>query len=293
MKTITGSLASIYGQTTMTVAVGCRVVRKDGQAFGRTDFDENVTIDGLTYYASMGFVPTATHTTNTLTTPTMDITVFMDDATEAEIVAEIWDGAEVTVFEYDWSNPPTALDATVNILRYGNLGQIKRQNQTFVAEIRGLTWRLSRSTGRAFSPTCPWRHAQWNGSTYVSSVECGLDLTSLIFTGTITAADTGSPSRIFTDSASDRVDGYYAEGLITLTSGDNAGLTREVRLFASKQWTLYRPFPFPVAVGTDYKAVIGDDKTKATCKALGRFVSFGGFPDIPGIAIVFTNPVRL
>jgi uncharacterized phage protein (TIGR02218 family) len=274
------------------VAEAWKVARRDGQVFGWTTHDVSVTIDSVLYRASEGLQTTAAHTSDDLRVDSIDVTAFLDITTEQELIAGAWDDAEVTNFWYNWASPPSVLDTNVLIVRYGNLGQVQRSAQAFTAQIRGLAQRFNVRIGRQYTPGCPWRHALWNGSTYVSSVECGLDLTSYIHTGTITAV--GSPAdRLFTDTASGQVDGYFAEGLITMTSGDNAGITREVNVFVAESFQVKRPFPYAAQVGDAYSAVKGDDKSFVTCQAFGRHEFFGGFPHIPGFNAVYKNVVEL
>ena len=184
-----------------------------------------------------------------------------------------------------------ALDASVHIKRAGTLGRIQRKNLLLTAEIRGLAEAFQTRIGRQYSPICPWRHAVWNGTTYVASVECQAVLTSFIHDGSITAVGADATLMV-TDSVSAQANGYYeASGQITMTSGPNAGITREVLTFTSDVFTLLRPFPYPVAVGNTYRAVRGDDHEKTTCKDVYvNYVNFGGFADIPGADAVYTAP---
>jgi uncharacterized phage protein (TIGR02218 family) len=250
-------------------------------------------IDGVTYRATEGLTATATHTTKDLSVDTMDVTVFLEVSTETEVATGLWDGCVVTVFEANWDTLPTALDTKVNILRAGDIGKITRQQHTLRAEIRSLLQRLTNRIGRQYIPTCPWRHARWNGTTYVSSVECGLDMTARIGTGTVTALG-DDPTTQFYDTALTSDPDYYNEGLLTFTSGNNVQVTREVRIWTvTHLFEMRRPFPFAVQVGDAYKAVIGDDKTEARCITLGQILNFGGFAHIPGAYAVYANPTGL
>lgn len=290
MKTISTALEAALARSTMTLAEAWKVERVDGNVYGWTAHDTSVTIDGVLYRASEGLQVTSAHTTDDLRVDSVDVTAFLDVATEGELIAGIWDDALVTNFWYNWSNPPTALDTNVLVVRSGNVGQITRTEGAFTAQVRGLTQRLNVRVGRQYSPACPWRHALWNGSTYVSSAECGLVLTTYIHTGTITSV--GSPAtREFLASGDAHANGYYNDGLITMTSGPNTGLTREVRDWNAFQFSLKRAFPYAVAVGNAYSAVKGDTKTFASCLAYGNQENFGGFPHLPGFNKVYENVV--
>jgi uncharacterized phage protein (TIGR02218 family) len=297
MKDLSAGTLAHYQLSTTAIAELWRVTRTDAQVFGWTSHDRDLVIAGVTYRASEGLLPTSSHSSDTLQVDTMDVTAFLDVSTEAEIAAGVWDGAEVVNAEVIWSNLPAALDNNVYIKRVGTLGEVQRQNNIFVAEIRGAAHKLLTRVGRLYGPTCPWRHARWNGSTYVASVECGLDLTGRIHTGTVTSVS-ATPALAFSDSAQSQASGYFSFGYITMTSGDNNGITREVRRWENKLFSLLRPFPYPVEVGDAYSAVIGDDHTYETCRdVLDNLVpagggGFGGFSTVPGNAAVYASPVH-
>lgn len=59
--------------------------------------------------------------------------------------------------------------------------------------------------------------------------------------------------------------GFFDYGVITMTSGLNTGLSKEVKSYVPGQWTLYEPFPYDVAIGDAYSMTPGCDKTEPTC----------------------------
>jgi uncharacterized phage protein (TIGR02218 family) len=80
--------------------------------------------------------------------------------------------------------------------------------------------------------------------------------------------------------------GYFDYGLITITSGPNTGLRREVKAYIPGQWTLQNAFPYSL-VGTEtYSMIAGCNKTVPGCQKFNSVGSwtlrFGGFPFVPG-----------
>jgi uncharacterized phage protein (TIGR02218 family) len=59
--------------------------------------------------------------------------------------------------------------------------------------------------------------------------------------------------------------GYFDFGNITFDSGLNAGRTFPIQAYVPGQFSLYMPLPKLAAVGDEYTAVAGCDKSKATC----------------------------
>lgn len=292
---LAGLLAHYQGNTTK-LALFYRVERVDGDTFGFNDSDTNITIDGLIYYASEGLSLSTVQNSDGFNVASLDATVFLNVSTEAELEAGIWEEATVTVFEARWDSPPATLASNaVNFLRHGVLGRLDRQNLRFTAEIRDLKTRLESRIGYTFAATCPWRHARWNGTTFVADAACGVVLTSHIHTGTVTSVGS-DPRMIFSASAQAEVAGYYNEGIIAFTSGPNAGLGKlssmDIRRWEGQQFTLHRPLPYAVAVGNTFIAVRGDDKRFETCQDVYDNVGqFRGFNRLPGIDKLLESPL--
>lgn len=299
MKDLSAGLLAHLAQEVTTLAEGWKVLRSDGAIFGFSTHDRDIEIDGVVYRASEGLRPTSAHTTNTLSTDTLDVTAFLDVTTELEMAAGIWDDAKVINFEVNWDDLPTVIENNPDVLvkRKGALGRITRQEGLFTAEIRGEADNFQTRIGRQYSPVCPWRHAIWanEAGTFISSVECQANLAGLGFIvgGSITSVGTDA-TLMFSDSASTQVDGFYNDGYIHMLTGANAGLTQKVRVWASDAFTLYIPFPYPVAIGSTYRAVRGDPNTYESCKDVYlNIVNFGGTPFIQGADNLYASPAGL
>ena len=79
------------------------------------------------------------------------------------------------------------------------------------------------------------------------------------------------------------IDSEYNYGLLTFTSGNNNGLSIEVRSVESgPKITFFIPPPKQMQVGDNFSIVKGCNKTLARCKQLGNQVNFRGFPHLPG-----------
>jgi uncharacterized phage protein (TIGR02218 family) len=276
------SLQNHYRQTTTTLATAWRVVRQDDAVYGWVDHDRDLTIDGVTYAARSGLTASATQATADLQPATLDVTAFMDVSSEAEIEAGVWDAARVTVFETRWDVLPTAVDAAqCNLVLHGTLGQIERQSGIFTAQLHGLLEQLDTQIGRVFSATCPWR---------LGDSRCQVDLTPHTRTGMVSGVG-DDPRSTFSDEGQGEAAGWFNEGVLTMTSGANAGASMDVRQWESHTFRLHRPLPYPVAVGDTYRAVKGDDKRYVTCVGFNNEERFGGFHLLPGIDYVMRNPL--
>jgi len=78
--------------------------------------------------------------------------------------------------------------------------------------------------------------------------------------------------------------GFFDFGILTLTSGLNAGLSMEVKSYVPGQLTLFLPFPYAVAPGDTYALSAGCDKSVPTCRdRYFNILNNRSFPYIPGL----------
>ena len=79
---------------------------------------------------------------------------------------------------------------------------------------------------------------------------------------------------------------WFTRGLVTFTSGANAGRAQEVkRHVAGSEATLelWQPMAHAIAPGDAFTVTAGCDKHFATCQAkFANAVNFRGFPHMPG-----------
>jgi len=91
---------------------------------------------------------------------------------------------------------------------------------------------------------------------------CGLNRGDWTHTGT---AQSGS-TRNGIVSGLGQADGYFTQGTITFSSGNNAGAKRTVKRHASGLIVPAYPFYYPVAIGDAFAAVAGCDRLRTTCR---------------------------
>ena len=78
-----------------------------------------------------------------------------------------------------------------------------------------------------------------------------------------------------------QADGWVANGIVTWTSGNNVGMSGEVKSFAANTYELFIPTVYQMQVGDTFEVTTGCDKTSDTCKSkFSNVINFGGFPHI-------------
>jgi len=278
MKPTTPALAAHLAGEVTTLATCWRLERADGWVRGFTDHDRELVVDGLTYVASTGFLPSAIKTASDLSVDNLDVDGFLDDAAlrAEDLIAGLFDGARIEVFIVNWAD----LGQGRLLLRKGFLGEIKRADQRFSAEIRGLSNRLQQTAGKLYSRLC---------RVDLGSSECGVTLGPRTDTCAVTQVIAADTVRIVTARAT----GFFTFGKATFTTGANAGAVNEVLLHDGQTIRLFVPMPRPIVVGDQIVLVAGCDKTPETCNAkFANILNFRGEPHIPGNDKVFSYPVR-
>lgn len=128
-----------------------RVTRRDGQVFGFTDHDRDLEFGGTTYRAGSGFGGHDAERESGFGADRGEVVGALDSAviTEADVEAGLWAGARVETFCVDWSDPESRVKTAT-----AELGEIRRRDGRFEAELLGLSHRLERVTGRVFARRC-------------------------------------------------------------------------------------------------------------------------------------------
>lgn len=269
MKTQSATLAAHRAAGTTTLAHCWKITRTDGQVFGFTSCDLDLTFAGQLYLAATGFTPSAMQQSADLSVPNLEVTGMLDSAsiTEADLLAGRWDGAAVEIFEVNYR------DLTMGrmILRTGKLGNVSAGRIAFHAELRGLTQQLQQPVGSVYAAAC---------DATLGDARCGVNLPALQVAGAVTSV---TDRRTFGDTSMTQVSDYFGAGVITWVTGANAGLKMEVRDFSAGGFVLVLPMPYDIAIGDTYTVVPGCRKRRTEdCKAkFNNVVNFRGFPDVP------------
>ena len=272
MRTISAGLeAHLAGEVT-TLATLWKVTRVDGQVYGFTDHDQDLNVGGITYEAATGYTRSAVRASLGLAVDNLEVQGMLDSSAIAvdDIRGGLWDYAVVEVFLCNWAD----LAQGTLVLVKGKLGQIRDGRSRFVAELRGMGQHLAQPFGRLYTPAC---------DADLGDARCGINLGPLTVTGTLTGV---TSKRVFADTARTEADGYFDHGEITFTSGNNNGLSMEVKthLLSGGALTLQLPMPFALQAGDAYSLTPGCDKSFATCVAkFANGVNFQGFPHLPGL----------
>ena len=264
------------------------ISRTDGVVFAFTSLDRDLVYRGVTHKACNSLSSTATEMSSSLgSTGSMELNgIISDDSIkDVDLFNGLFDGAFVEIWSVPWESATNEIPFR---LLAGTLGNVSQGSVGFEAEIisPGATMQ-QKPLLDVYTPACRYK---------LGDERCLFDLDTLEVAGSVTSipeilAPNSAKRRIFVDSGRTEDDRFYEFGELTWTSGDNIGVTTEIKDFSGGRFTLWRPLINRVKVGDTYTALPGCDKTAETCKTkFDIFINFGGFPDVPGQDRVTATP---
>ena len=276
MRTDIPATLQTHLDTRVTTLAWCwRITRTDNVVLGFTNHDRDLTFDSVTYEASTGFLGSEIEAQLGMSVDNMEVygAVDSDNISETDIAAGRYDNADVSLFLVNWQDVSQRV-----VMKTGNLGDIKRGRTLFEAELRGASHEIQQEQGRLYNYKC---------DALLGDGRCKQDLSSSTFTGAGVVVSTNGTSRLIASGIDTYDTRWFEHGKITFTSGNNNGLTREVKTHTKDGGgvtvTVWEPFPFAIAATDTFTIVAGCDKLFKTCKAkFNNAVNFRGYPHIPG-----------
>jgi uncharacterized phage protein (TIGR02218 family) len=292
MKAISTALANHLKQDSTTIAMLWKIIRQDGTVFGYTDHDKAITFnDGdtdpstgpITYDPTQGSTASATNTGSDMSVSTQELVGFLESEqiTEADIFAGKYDYASIEIRIVNYC------DLTMGALLWkkATLGQVKMQNGQFQAELRGLEFYLGTNIGETYGGQC---------RADLGDTRCTINLASYIQDGSVS---TVSDLRTFVPSSSPvgllmvgsstptqpAPTGWFTQGVLTWTSGNNNGLLMEVGSWDGTTIELFENMPYPIQPGDTFTIEPGCDKLITTCvNKFDNINNFRGENAMPG-----------
>lgn len=256
-----------------------KIERRDGVTMGFTNHDRDLTFDSVTYEASTGFLGTEIESQLGMNVDNMDVYGAVDSTniSEADIEAGRYDNADVTVYLVNWSDVSQRV-----VMKKGNIGNVKRGQTMFEGEVRGISHELQEVQGRLYEYKC---------DALLGDGRCTKVVSGSTYTGNGTVVSADGRALMTASGLDSYTSGWFSRGKLTFTSGNNSGLSREVKTHINSNGivtvSLWEPFPWGIAVSDTFDIVAGCDKLFKTCKAkFNNAINFRGFPHIPGPSTV-------
>lgn len=279
MKTASPELVALLNSSAQFIMADLfTLTLPSGTVLRYTNADVNITTGGTTFNARGPLIRRGkVRTVLGLEVDTLDLTV-MADATHtidgvpfvAAALSGALDGATVLLqraFLTAWTEPPVG----AVVLFSGRVSDVSgsRTEVRIVvkSDIELLNIKLPRNLYQA---SC--LHTVYDAG-------CAVNKAAFTVGGSVTGTNgTGQ----WLQSNCGNGAGWFDQGVITFTSGVNAGVKRTVKAYASGQFWFALPLPKAPAVGDSFTVFPGCDKTKSICQ--GKFnnvARFRGFPFVP------------
>ena len=274
MKSLPPSLQSHLDSGATTLAWCWRVTRRDGVRLGFTDHDRDLVFDGTTFAAATGFTATEIRDAVGLAVDNLEVesALSSDSLNEDDLAAGLFDDAAIEIWRVNWQDTSQRV-----LMRSGSIGEVRRSGAAFAAEVRGLAHYLQQPKGRLLQYGC---------DADLGDARCTVDLDDPAFRSTGTVVAASSPRRFTASGLESFATDWFTRGLVTFTSGANAGRAQEVRRHAAGATAtleLWQPMAQPIAPGDTFTVTAGCDKQFDTCRAkFANGVNFRGFPHMPG-----------
>jgi uncharacterized phage protein (TIGR02218 family) len=270
MRVIPAALADHLAGGATTLCRCWSLTRRDGLVLGFTDHDRALVFDGLTFRettgleaaegaAELGFAIGGGEVSGAFAATGLN---------EADLARGLYDDARVSIWLVNWADVSQRL-----LLETGFVGEIRRGDIAFSAEVRGLAKAFDEERGRLYTRAC---------CADLGDARCGVALTPVAATA---AASDGRLS-LAAPALASHPDAHFSGGRLVFTGGGNAGFVTEVKRHAADgQATLqlWQAPPSPIVPGDAFQVTPGCDKSFFTCQVkFGNGINFRGFPHLPG-----------
>ena len=275
MRVIPSELQAKLDSGVTTLARAWIIQPKTGAAIGFTEHDGDLVVEGVLCRADASFSSGELDSSAGLRVDSggWSGALSADGLTEADLAHGRYVGAKVNAFFVDWSAPTNVVE-----LWTGTLGDVRRTETAFEAELKSPGALLSAPLGRMYSRFC---------DADLGDARCNVNLSAPAFSGAGAVTALRGTRRFSASGLAEFSSGLFARGLLTWTGGVNAGASSEIVSHALSGGAAILEMlelnAHAIAVGDTFSIKAGCDKSFETCRArFSNQINFRGFPHIPG-----------
>ena len=264
-----------------------RLTRLDGVSHGFTDHDRDLTFDNTQFEAASGFSASELSAGVGLSTDNLEAegALTSDRLNEDELAQGRFDDAQVEIFRVNWADPAQRM-----LMSSGSLGEVKRGENSFSAEVRGLAHYLQQPKGRL---------VQYGCDAALGDERCTLDTgIGSSFRAAGVVSDVQSKHAFTVSGLESYASGWFARGNLVWQTGANAPGRMEIKQHRILEngdvfIELWQDMAFAISAGETFDAISGCDKQFSTCRdKFSNHANFRGFPHVPGNDFIVSYPGR-
>lgn len=283
MLDLTASLKEKLDRRATTFCHCWRLSRRDGNVMGFTDHDRDLSFDGVTFRAQSGLSASETERSLGLSVATSEAAGALSDDSlcEKDLLNGLFDNASVETWLVDWTD---VADRT--LLDVATMGEVRRGDHAFTAELRSSAHFFDQTQGRSFQRAC---------AADFGDARCKISLEGFETTGVVEAFAGGA---LTLDLGGVFASGFFTGGKLTFTRGANAGASVTIKSHRQESGrraalALWAPPGALITSGDAVSLTAGCDKSASTCREkFGNIGNFRGFPHMPGNDRVIAYPTR-
>lgn len=270
MRDIPAALAAHLEGVATTMCRCWSLARRDGLVLGFTDHDRALAFEGVDFAAATGL--DAAEATGELgfAIGGGEVTGAFAAAglNETDLARGLFDDARLRIWLVNWADPQQRV-----LLDEGFVGEVRRGETAFTAEVRSTAKAFDEERGRLYLRSC---------AADLGDARCGVAV---------------APAQAFAEASDGRFslsasslggypDGHFTGGRLVFTSGANAGFVTEIKLHGVEGdravFQLWQAPPAPIVEAAGFSVTPGCDKSFATCRTkFGNGPNFRGFPHMP------------
>ena len=287
MKELPDGLQAHLEEGATTLCWCWRLTRLDGVQYGFTDHDRSLVFDETSFEASSGFAASELSAGIGLSTDNLEAegALTSDHLNEDELAQGRFDDAQVEIFRVNWADPGQRV-----LMSSGSLGEVKRGENSFAAEVRGLAHYLQQPKGRL---------VQYGCDATLGDARCTVDIGAASSYRTVgTVATVQSRHAFIVSGLEGFVSGWFARGNLLWQSGANAPGSMEIKQHRILEngdifVELWQDMAFEISSGETFFAIAGCDKQFSSCRdKFSNYINFRGFPHVPGNDFIVSYPGR-
>lgn len=264
---------------TTTLCWCWKMTGNDGTIIGFTDHDRDLTFNATTYQAATGFTASELNESIGLNINNMDIDGVLSSSslTENDLSSGLYDNATIEIYRVNWADTSQHL-----LMRKGSIGEVKRSENSFTAEIRSLSHNLQQPKGRLYQYGC---------DATLGDNRCKIDLELSAYKGSGTV-DTVINERTFTTTGLENFTSeHFTSGKLTWTSGSSHEVKYHTVLNNIITIELWQTPATQVQPGNTFEITAGCDRQFKTCQSkFNNTINFRGCPHMPGNDFTLSYP---
>lgn len=270
MRDIPPDLAAHLESAATTLCRCWSLTRRDGLVLGFTDHDRPLTFAGITFAAATGLEAAEATSELGFAVGGGDVAgaLAATGLNESDLARGLYDDARMRIWLVNWAEP-----AQRALLDEGFVGEVRRGESSFTAEVRSFAKAFDEERGRLYLRSC---------AADLGDARCGVAVAD----ATATVAESDGRLVLSIEGLGSYAEGHFTGGRLIFTAGANAGFASEVKRHGLESGRaviqLWQAAPAPIRPGDVFSVTPGCDKSFATCRAkFGNGVNFRGFPHMP------------